>query len=235
MAYRFPEPSKLYGVHRTNLYHKNTNVHRAPVLFLGNVGSRGSYECLNVLERWCSTFLVQSFLRELRYQNQPKCTVGSAVCTTEVSPSVPAHLIAKSSISSMQTESLLASPSPPLSESLSTDSMTEATPPTTRKCRAATLAGLELAKRTEAKFQLVDQQFQEELEEGISLPPSYVESEEEIECSPCTLFVDAVCTWPCGDEIGLLVYLCEVGMMDEDGEWHDGVSWELPEHSIHKR
>eukprot|EP00961_Rhodomonas_salina_P088047 1184308-Rhodomonas_salina.1 len=23
--------------------------------------------------------------------------------------------------------------------------------------------------------------------------------------------------------------------MDEDGEWHDGVSWELPEHSIHKR
>eukprot|EP00961_Rhodomonas_salina_P254603 3440606-Rhodomonas_salina.1 len=103
------------------------------------------------------------------------------------------------------------------------------------KCSAATLAGLKRAKCTEAKFQLVDQLFQEELEEGYSLPPSNVESEEEIECSPGTLFIDAVHTRPYADQLGRRIFLCEVGMMDEDGEWHDSVSWELPEHSIHKR
>eukprot|EP00961_Rhodomonas_salina_P046212 620060-Rhodomonas_salina.1 len=64
-------------------------------------------------------------------------------------------------------------------------------PPGNGGCTVFPKLSIEQAKHTEAKFQLVDQLFQEELKEGDSLPPSDVESKdsEEIECSPSTLFV----------------------------------------------
>ena len=37
---------------------------------------------------------------------------------------------------------------------------------------------------------------------------------------------------PYMDKVGRRVYLCEVGMLMDDGEWHDGVSWEVAEGDI---
>eukprot|EP00961_Rhodomonas_salina_P066116 888312-Rhodomonas_salina.1 len=65
-----------------------------------------------------------------------------------------------------------------------------------------------------------------------------------MECSPCTvtLCVENVSSGLYLDEGGQCVYMCKVGMMDEEGEcenkWHyhhDGVTWEVKECYIHKK
>eukprot|EP00961_Rhodomonas_salina_P215623 2912876-Rhodomonas_salina.1 len=105
--------------------------------------------------------------------------------------------------------------------------LSQSTPPTSRKRprRDATERGAERYAHTMKKFEICAEQEDEEAG-GDPLPPSDASSGAEIDCKPGMLEVQEVRKGPYEDEKGHRVYLCDVGTMDSDGEWHDGVAWE---------
>eukprot|EP00961_Rhodomonas_salina_P163263 2199084-Rhodomonas_salina.2 len=86
----------------------------------------------------------------------------------------------------------------------------------------------------EAKFLALEQHYQDQLDGGDLLPDSDVDSEEEMECSPGTLCVETVHAGQYLDDSGQCMYMCKVGIMDEEGR-HNGVAWKVKEHDIHKK
>ena len=111
----------------------------------------------------------------------------------------------------------------------------EQTPPTVRKRprRQATVAGQDRQAHEEAKYAMLERACAEE-ELGDPLPDSDAGSDAEVECSAGMLEMQLVRIGPYMDEAGRRVYLCDVGMMDDDGHWHDGVPWEVPSTCIQR-
>ena len=57
--------------------------------------------------------------------------------------------------------------------------------------------------------------------EGPELPGSDVGSDAEVEVSEDIVEMQQIHVGPYMDEVGRRVYLCYVGMLMDDGEWHD--------------